>query len=248
MWREFSNCTENVMESFRCIFCGCRVPVIYTQYTDEVIRMERCPKCTNVVDKYAEYDVFIVAIDLIALRIEAYRHIIYNSREISWTRILLLSLLLNSFVSWLSEQGITGVDLANLSLTFKSDLYIHVLSNIFWCFIYSLSMFCMFFILCFSVPIQRFLRLLAIVNMSKLLTFFVLPWASSWNSGLTMEELHFVPFYPVVFSSLALLAGMQSTRALTECSLIVAFLLNFLSSAFGFIFFINSSSLFAKIS
>lgn len=235
------------MRGFRCVFCGCDVPVVYTQYTDEVIKMERCPKCGNVVDKYIEYDVFIVAIDLIALRIEAYRHLIYNLCGISWGRILLLSLLLNSFVSWLSEQRLSGVDLSNLSLSFKSDLHVHVLSNVTWCLVFS-STNMLLLLLLNSFCLQRFIRLVVVVNMSKLLSFFVLPWSLLWNAGLAPGVLHYVPFYPTVFSFLALLSGLQSTIVISNCSLIVSFLINLLSISVGFFFFINSSSMFAMIS
>ena len=35
-------------------------------------------KCHNVADKYIEYELLLVSIDLILLREQAYRHILFN--------------------------------------------------------------------------------------------------------------------------------------------------------------------------
>ncbi|VDP52707.1 unnamed protein product [Schistosoma curassoni] len=64
--------------SYHCIYCNSRVAALYTQYAEEIIKMEHCPRCGNVSDKYIEYDLFLVIIDLLIGRLEAYRHVIHN--------------------------------------------------------------------------------------------------------------------------------------------------------------------------
>ncbi|TNN14020.1 Protein arv1, partial [Schistosoma japonicum] len=90
--------------------------------------MERCPNCGYVSDKYVEYDLFLVAIDLLIGRLEAYRHIVHNISSLSFRKLLCMSMLLNAFVSWLSEQPKNENNLANLSISFSSDLLIHIVS------------------------------------------------------------------------------------------------------------------------
>ncbi|GAA47232.1 protein ARV1, partial [Clonorchis sinensis] len=201
------------MNSFRCIHCCAEVPTLYTRYTDDIIKTEFCGRCGNVADKYIEFDIFIVAVDLLVLRIEAYRHLIHNSSDKSWVRLLTLSFVLNSFVSWLSEQPKTNVDFANLSLYFNSDLYVHIITN----FVLSLCFAFLVQIACCSVkqrpPWTQSIRLLSIINFGRLLSFFVLPWNDKFifhNANLS--------FYTAVSSMASFLACFQSFRALTSCS------------------------------
>ncbi|KAK4469064.1 hypothetical protein MN116_006653 [Schistosoma mekongi] len=82
--------TEN---SFHCIYCNNYVSALYTQYTEEIIKMERCPNCGYVCDKYVEYDLFLVAIDLLVGRLEAYRHIVHNISSLSFRNEMTINLI-----------------------------------------------------------------------------------------------------------------------------------------------------------
>lgn len=62
-----------------CIECGQSVESLYVEFTGEGnIRLTRCPECGNVADKYIEYELVLVVIDIILHRKEAYRHFLFN--------------------------------------------------------------------------------------------------------------------------------------------------------------------------
>jgi len=61
--------------------------------------------CKEVVDKYIEYDLTAVFIDILLLKISAYRHFIFNAEDKGYLkRILMLSLFFHSYVEWVYEK------------------------------------------------------------------------------------------------------------------------------------------------
>lgn len=83
--------------SYICINCGNNVESLFRKYSPTVLKLTNCvrflpqkqhwdyialhfqEKCHRVADKYVEYDVIIIIIDLILLQQRAYRHILFNS-------------------------------------------------------------------------------------------------------------------------------------------------------------------------
>lgn len=68
---------------YRCVHCLVPATALYKQYasassTSLSLKLEICVRCHQVVDPYAEREVLLVALDLIALRPEAYRHVLCN--------------------------------------------------------------------------------------------------------------------------------------------------------------------------
>jgi hypothetical protein len=55
------------------------VQTLYTSYSLSNIRLTACPQCNKFADKYVEYDNVLIFIDLLLLRPQAYRHMVYNT-------------------------------------------------------------------------------------------------------------------------------------------------------------------------
>ena len=57
-----------------CVECGSSVETLYHEYSLGNIRLTRCSVCNSVADKYIEYELILVAIDIVLHRIQAYRY------------------------------------------------------------------------------------------------------------------------------------------------------------------------------
>jgi lipid intermediate transporter len=68
-----------------CIECGLPVQSLYRAFNKEDIRLTSCANCHQVADKYIEWELQVVLIDLILQRPQAYRHILFN-RSLSHRR------------------------------------------------------------------------------------------------------------------------------------------------------------------
>lgn len=58
--------------------CGESVGSLFIEYSEKSIRLTRCHKCNKVADKYIEYELVLVLIDVLLLRLPAYRHLMFN--------------------------------------------------------------------------------------------------------------------------------------------------------------------------
>lgn len=56
---------------------------LYVEYSENNFRLTRCKRCGQVADKYVEYELMLVLIDIILHRRPAFRHLMYN--RYSWT-------------------------------------------------------------------------------------------------------------------------------------------------------------------
>lgn len=61
-----------------CIECTYQVDSLYTRYSPTNIRSTACPNCNKFADKYIEHDGVIIVIDLLLLKPQAYRHMVFN--------------------------------------------------------------------------------------------------------------------------------------------------------------------------
>jgi hypothetical protein len=61
-----------------CIECGLPVSQLYKEYGPGNIRLAQCEACSEFVDKYVEFDLILIFIDLVLLKRQAYRHMIFN--------------------------------------------------------------------------------------------------------------------------------------------------------------------------
>ena len=65
-----------------CIECGYgNIECLFYKYKSEYIQLTVCPECGKVADKYIEYDNVILFIDILLLKVQAYRHLAFNVTE-----------------------------------------------------------------------------------------------------------------------------------------------------------------------
>jgi hypothetical protein len=86
-----------------CSRCGSKVPCLFVEFSPGNIKLTRCvstciiikvrvlffcicaqDECHKVADKYIEYELVIVLVDLVLHRVPAYRHI-YRNRHDMWS-------------------------------------------------------------------------------------------------------------------------------------------------------------------
>lgn len=61
-----------------CVECGHDVNSLYKETTSGSFRLSRCRSCGCVADGYIEQEIFTVFLDLVLLRVPAFRHILFN--------------------------------------------------------------------------------------------------------------------------------------------------------------------------
>ncbi|KAH7064058.1 Arv1-like family-domain-containing protein [Paraphoma chrysanthemicola] len=97
-----------------CITCRHPVPVLYTTYSKaddralgKGVRLTQCPNCKGFADKYVEHDFVVLFIDLVLIKSEVYRHLLFNRLTHSDThfdrsilRLGSLLLLFDVYLTW----------------------------------------------------------------------------------------------------------------------------------------------------
>jgi hypothetical protein len=61
-----------------CVECGARVPLLVRDYGKGNIRLAICAACNCVADKYVEYETVLLFLEVLLLRPQVYRHVLYN--------------------------------------------------------------------------------------------------------------------------------------------------------------------------
>lgn len=61
-----------------CVECGEAVDSLYTEFAKGNIKLTRCPRCSSVADKYIEFELTLVVLDMTLHRKQAYRHLLFN--------------------------------------------------------------------------------------------------------------------------------------------------------------------------
>ncbi|KAF1828522.1 Arv1-domain-containing protein [Decorospora gaudefroyi] len=71
-----------------CISCRTPVRTLYTTYSKaddrslgKGVRLTQCPVCKKFADKYVEHDFVVLFIDLVLIKPEVYRHLLFNRLE-----------------------------------------------------------------------------------------------------------------------------------------------------------------------
>ncbi|KAI8092491.1 Arv1-like family-domain-containing protein [Halteromyces radiatus] len=90
-----------------CVECGTRVQNLYTQYSKDNIRLTSCDQCQQFADKYIEYDFVIIFIDMLLLKPQVYRHLLFNrisqtghGIESNIIRFAILLILFEVYIKW----------------------------------------------------------------------------------------------------------------------------------------------------
>ncbi len=96
-----------------CIECAGPVASLYTIYGEGNVRLTQCPQCTNFADKYVEHDLVIIAIDLILIKPQVYRHLLFNlappqssddAMDGRMVRFGLMQLLFDVYLTWAQAE------------------------------------------------------------------------------------------------------------------------------------------------
>ncbi|KAF2835974.1 ARV1-like protein [Patellaria atrata CBS 101060] len=102
------------MGSKICIECKLPVPHLYTSYSKaddkslgRGVKLTQCPRCKRFADKYVEHDFVVLFIDLVLIKPQVYRHLLFNrlGREDerfdpSILRLGILLLLFDVYLTW----------------------------------------------------------------------------------------------------------------------------------------------------
>ncbi|OCK73793.1 Arv1-like protein [Lepidopterella palustris CBS 459.81] len=97
-----------------CIECRYPVKTLYTTYSKaddrslgKGVRLTQCPRCKRFADKYVEHDFVVLFIDLVLIKPQVYRHLLFNrlGREDdrfdrSIIRLGILLLLFDVYLTW----------------------------------------------------------------------------------------------------------------------------------------------------
>ncbi|OAG04000.1 Arv1-like protein, partial [Paraphaeosphaeria sporulosa] len=102
-----------------CIECRAPVKTLYTSYSKaddralgKGVRLTQCPRCKRFADKYIEHDFVVIFLDLVLIKPQVYRHLLFNKLGleddrfdvIEWQRSILrlgtLLLLFDVYLTW----------------------------------------------------------------------------------------------------------------------------------------------------
>ncbi|XP_048456675.1 protein ARV1 isoform X2 [Rhincodon typus] len=100
---------------YRCVECNEEAQELHRDYSHGVIKITICKSCQKPVDKYIEYDPVIILIDAILCKVQAYRHIILNTKiNIHW-KLCIFCLLCEAYLRWSqlqdSQQAVDPTDI-----------------------------------------------------------------------------------------------------------------------------------------
>ncbi|KAH7729063.1 Protein R05H5.5 [Aphelenchoides avenae] len=99
---------------FVCVNCLSPSETLYTEYSPGVIKITECKKCGRAVDKYVEYDLVLVLIDLILQYSTAYRHLLLNVTQKHSARLVTIFLLAGAYDQWISRRAAELGDFARV--------------------------------------------------------------------------------------------------------------------------------------
>ncbi|KAK0290492.1 hypothetical protein LTR91_009388 [Friedmanniomyces endolithicus] len=112
-----------------CIECRFPVPILYTTYSKaddkalgKGVRLTQCPRCKRFADKYVEHDFVVLFIDLVLIKPQVYRHLLFNHWgrddkrfDPSIIRFGILLLLFDVYLTWARiEKDTPGLPLPPL--------------------------------------------------------------------------------------------------------------------------------------
>ncbi|XP_061173351.1 protein ARV1-like [Saccostrea echinata] len=83
---------------YRCINCGTGSSELYKDYRNGIIKMIHCVQCSEIIDKYIEYDPVVISLDVLLLNRKALRHVLFNSNVQGVWKYVILLLTCDAFV------------------------------------------------------------------------------------------------------------------------------------------------------
>lgn len=100
---------------YRCINCGSNVKDLYKNYSSTIQKLAECvcficfffkciiliimlqDNCHEIADKYIEFEILVIIVDLILLSTQAQRHVLYNTNCKSLYKLIMVITLLESY-------------------------------------------------------------------------------------------------------------------------------------------------------
>ncbi|KAF3924756.1 hypothetical protein AA313_de0209975 [Arthrobotrys entomopaga] len=133
-----------------CIECKYPVPVLYTtsqaaydRKTGSPVRLTQCPRCKNFADKYVEHDFVVLFIDMVLIKPQVYRHLLFNRMQVaeddkpdrSMIRLGVLLLLFDVYLTWarLEKQAPTPSSTSTLGILNQKPIVIQYLFFLLLC-------------------------------------------------------------------------------------------------------------------
>ncbi|GLD95672.1 hypothetical protein PINS_up004350 [Pythium insidiosum] len=71
-------CVTARSSAFVCVTCGASVPQLVRDYGKGNVRLVICDACNAVADPYVEYDNVLLFLEVMLLKPQVYRHVLYN--------------------------------------------------------------------------------------------------------------------------------------------------------------------------
>ncbi|KAF2774304.1 ARV1-like protein [Teratosphaeria nubilosa] len=115
-----------------CIECRYPVSQLYTTYSKaddkalgKGVRLTQCPRCKKFADKYVEHDYVVLFLDLVLIRPQVYRHLLFNNLgredgtkfDPSIVRFGVLLLLFDVYLTWARIEKATPSSSPTLPLS-----------------------------------------------------------------------------------------------------------------------------------
>ncbi|KAM9316742.1 protein ARV1 [Gastrophryne carolinensis] len=85
---------------YRCIECSEESKELYRDYRHGVLKITICKSCQKPVDKYIEYDPVIILINAMLCKVQAYRHILFNTKINIHGKLYIFCLLCEAYTRW----------------------------------------------------------------------------------------------------------------------------------------------------
>ncbi|KAL2830181.1 Arv1-like family-domain-containing protein [Aspergillus pseudoustus] len=112
-----------------CIECSYPVSHLYSAYSraddrslGKGVRLTQCPRCKRFADKYVEHDFVVIFIDLVLIKPQVYRHLLFNRLEgdehkfdRSIIRLGVLLLLFDVYLTWARIEKSPSIESTFLS-------------------------------------------------------------------------------------------------------------------------------------
>jgi hypothetical protein len=113
---------------FQCIECGAPAGELYKEYSPGNIRLSVCDTCHKTIDKFVEYEFVLIALDLVLMKPQAYRHVLYNRNPVLngsdiWKTVV-LSVLLDAYMKWVLRHAHELEGNASIELHKKLDMHL----------------------------------------------------------------------------------------------------------------------------
>uniref|UniRef100_F1LBA9 Protein ARV n=1 Tax=Ascaris suum TaxID=6253 RepID=F1LBA9_ASCSU len=93
-----------------CINCCAPSSRVFRRFDGGGIRLTACKTCKKPVDKYIEYDIVLVIIDVILQYLGAYRHLLLNRKFHVYHKLFTVFVLCDAYKKWIERRATCTTD------------------------------------------------------------------------------------------------------------------------------------------